>query len=187
MFGRAVLLNPVTEAGATARRVYLPAGASWYDFWTGASLQGGQAINAAAPLETMPLYVRAGSIVPMGPELQFTSEKPADPIELRVYRGADGVFTLYEDDGESYDYEKGAHAEIPFTWSDDSQTLSIGKRKGSFTGMLRERTFNIVLVGKDNGVGEQLAAHADRVVRYTGESVFFSFKMKKLTWHNPYP
>jgi len=176
MFGPALLVSPVTEAGATSRSVYLPAGASWYDFWTGTALKGGQTVNAAAPLETMPLYVRAGAIIPMGPELQYTSEKPADPIELRIYRGANGAFTLYEDDGESYDYEKGEHATIPFTWKDASQTLSIEARSGSFPGMLRERTFDIVVVGKEHGVGKKPAASADRVVRYNGELVIVSFK-----------
>jgi alpha-D-xyloside xylohydrolase len=176
MFGPAVLVNPVTEAGATARRVYLPVGANWYDFWTGAIVKGGQTVNAAAPLETMPLYVRAGAIIPMGPELQYTSEKPADPIELRVYCGSDAKFSLYEDDGQSYDYEKGAHATISFKWSDASQTLTIGARTGTFPGMLGERTFNIVLVGKDHGVGEQPTASADRAVRYTGQAVTVSFR-----------
>ena len=118
MFGPALLVNPVTEAGAVTRSVYLPAGTSWYDFWTGASLKGGQLTNAAAPIETIPLYVRAGSIVPMGPELQYTGEKPADPIELRIYRGADGTFTLYEDEGDGYAYEKGVYGTIDFRWSD---------------------------------------------------------------------
>jgi alpha-D-xyloside xylohydrolase len=176
MFGLAILVNPVTEANATARSVYLPSGAGWYDFWTGALLKGGQTISAVAPLETMPLYVRAGAIIPMGPELQYTSEKPADPIELRVYRGSDAMFNLYEDDGESYDYEKGAHATIPFGWSDASQTLTIGARTGTFPGMLGERTFNIVLVGKDHGVGEKPTASADREVRYTGQAVTVSFR-----------
>ena len=179
LFGPAFLVNPVTSAGATSRSVYLPSGSSWYDFWTGTSLKGGQSILSAAPLQTMPLYVRAGSIVPMGPELQYTSEKPADPMELRIYRGADGKFTLYEDDGESYGYEKGEHATIPFTWKDASQTLSIGTHAGSFPGMLGERTFNIVLVGKEHGVGEKPVANADRVVRYNGHAVSVDFKGAK--------
>ena len=168
MFGPAILVNPVTAAGATSRSVYLPTGASWYDFWTGASLKGGQTVSAVAPLETMPLYVRAGSIIPMGPELQYTSERPADPIELRIYRGADGAFTLYEDDGESYGYEKGEHSTITFTWADGTQTLSIAARTGSFSNMPRERTFNVVLVGKDHGVGESITATPDKSVRYDG-------------------
>jgi alpha-D-xyloside xylohydrolase len=171
-----MLVNPVTEAGATSRSVYLPAGASWYDFWAGASFKGGQSIVATAPLETMPLYVRAGSIIPMGPELQYTSEKPSDPVELRIYRGADGKFTLYEDEGESYEYEKGKHATISFTWKDAAQTLSIGARTGSFPGMLRERAFNILLVGKEHGVGEKAVATADRVVSYKGEAMSVSFR-----------
>ena len=179
LFGPAILVNPVTEAGATSRSVYLPDGASWYDFWTGAVLKGGETVNAAAPLDTMPLYVRAGSIVPLGPELQYTGEKLADPIELRIYRGADGAFTLYEDDGESYGYEKGEHATTTFTWADGTQKLSIAARTGSFPNMLRERTFNIVLVGKDHGIGKKLAMTADRVVHYNGEAVSLSFKSRQ--------
>ena len=168
MFGPAILVNPVTHAGATSRSVYLPAGASWYDFWTGASLKGGQAVVAAAPLETMPLYVRAGSIVPMGPELQYTGEKPADPIELRIYRGADGKFTLYEDDGESYAYEKGEHATIVITWSEATRTLSIGARTGTFPGMLRERTLHVLLVERGYGLREGISAIPDKVLHYDG-------------------
>ncbi len=176
MFGPAFLVNPITKAGATSRPVHLPVGTDWYDFSTGAVLSGGQTVNAAAPIETMPLYVRAGSIVPMGPELQYTSEKAADPIELRIYRGADGRFTLYEDDGETYGHEKREYAIIPVTWKDATQTLSIGTRTGSFPGMLQARTFNIVLVGRGHGVGEQPTASADRAVLYTGQAVTVSFR-----------
>jgi alpha-D-xyloside xylohydrolase len=176
LFGPALLVNPVTHAGATSRSVYLPAGANWCDFWTGVALKGGQTVTTAAPLETMPIYVRAGSIIPMGPELQYTSEKPADPIDLRVYRGADGMFTLYEDDGDTYAYEKGVHSTTSFTWNDSSQTLSIGPRKGNFPGMLKERTFNIVLVGKDHGVGESPVTSPDRVVHYNGDPISLSLK-----------
>src|SRR5664279_2945702 len=168
MFGPAILVNPVTHAGATSRSVYLPAGASWYEFWTGASLKGGQAVVAAAPLETMPLYVRAGSIVPMGPELQYTGEKAADPIELRIYRGADGKFTLYEDDGQSYSYEKGEHATIVITWSEATRTLSIGARTGTFPGMLRERTLHVLLVERGYGLREGISAIPDKVLHYDG-------------------
>jgi len=127
----------------------------------------------------MPLYVRAGSIVPMGPELQYSSEKPADPIELRIYRGADGKFTLYEDDGESYAYEKGEHATISLSWNDASQTLTIGARVGNFPGMARNRTFNAVLDGQDHGVGERPVAVADRAVQYSGQAVSVSFKSSR--------
>ena len=108
LFGPSLLVCPVTTKGATTRPVYLPPGTAWTDFWTGRTLQGGQAVAAPAPIDTLPLYVRAGSIVPMGPYLQYTSEKPADPIELRVYPGANGAFTLYEDEGVNYNYEKGS-------------------------------------------------------------------------------
>ena len=170
MFGPALLVNPVSEAGAISRTVYLPAGAPWYDFWTGAMIEGGQTLVSKAPIETMPLYVRAGSIIPLGPALQYTSEKPADPIELRIYRGSYGAFTLYEDDGESYGYERGEHATIAFAWEDATQTLSISARTGTFPGMLRERTFNIVLVGREHGVGDSMAPSPDKVLRYDGSA-----------------
>ena len=116
----------------------------------------------------MPLFVRAGSILPMGPELQYSNEKPADPIELRIYRGADGQFTLYEDDGETYDYEKGSCATIAFTWNDSTNTLSIGARKGSFPGMLKQRSFRIVTVASGHGVGVDPASNPEKLANYDG-------------------
>ncbi|HEY4899221.1 MAG TPA: glycoside hydrolase family 31 protein [Terriglobales bacterium] len=164
LFGPALLVSPVTQAGATSRSVYLPAGTSWYDFWTGASLKGGQTVNAVAPLESMPLYARAGSIVPMGLELQYTSEKAANPIELRIYRGIDGAATLYEDDGESYDYEKGVYSTINFWWNESKRELTIDARHGSFPGMLKERTFNIVLVAFMHGFGEGITRRTGKFI-----------------------
>ncbi|MGH8024716.1 MAG: TIM-barrel domain-containing protein, partial [Limisphaerales bacterium] len=117
MFGPSFLVCPVTTLKATSRVVYLPSGTSWVDFWTGETLAGGRTVTADAPLNIMPLFVRAGSIVPLGPVMQYATEKPEDPIELRVYRGADGQFTLYEDENNNYDYEKGAYATILFTWN----------------------------------------------------------------------
>jgi alpha-D-xyloside xylohydrolase len=168
LFGPALLISPVTKAGADSRNVYLPARTTWYDFWTGAKLQGGQTITASAPLVTIPLYVRAGSIIPMGPELQYTSEKPADPIELRIYRGADGQFALYEDDGESYRYEKGEYAVIPIAWNNATGTLTLGARMGMFKGIMKERTFQITLVNKSKGVGESSPAPPSLTVHYDG-------------------
>ena len=176
MFGPALLVNPVTQAGATSRKAYLPAGANWYDFWTGAKLKGGQAVTANAPLDTIPIYVRAGSILALGPELQYTTEKPADPIELRIYRGADGQFTLYEDGGESYAYEKGEYSVIPLAWNDASATLSLGARKGTFPGLLTRRTFQVVLVNQARGVGESTTA-SNLSVRYDGSAQTVAVKM----------
>ena len=129
------------------------------------------AVDAAAPYDRMPLHVRAGSIVPFGPELQWTGEKPADPITLFVYAGTDGAFTLYEDDGLTYGYEKGAFARIPIRWDDATATLAIGKREGSFPGMLASRTFDVVLVTKEKPVGFSFEAKSDRTVRYDGAAV----------------
>ncbi len=151
MYGPAILVNPVTEPGATERRLYLPK-AKWFDFWTGAATNvaadSGKFVDAPAPIDRMPLYVRAGSIIPLGPEEEYSNQKAADPVELRVYPGADGSFTLYEDENDTYHYEKGAFATIPLHWNDSTRTLTIGARTGSFPGMLDGRTFRVVFVSE---------------------------------------
>jgi alpha-D-xyloside xylohydrolase len=119
----------------------------------------------------LPLYIRAGSIVPFGPDVEWSTEKPADPIELRIYRGADGEFTLYEDENDNYDYEKGVHATIPFRWDDAKRTLTIGDRQGEFPGMLTSRTFHIVFVSENHGVGIAHCDTPDKVVEYSGKQV----------------
>ena len=170
MFGPAILVSPVTEPSADTRRMYLPT-TTWYDFWTGSAQPGGKMIDAASPLDRLPLFVRAGSIIPMGPELQYAAEKSADPIELRVYREANGAFTLYEDENDGYAYEKGVFSTIPVTWNEASHTLTIGDRKGKFPGMQETRTFHIVFVGKDHGVGIDATTQADKTVNYVGKAV----------------
>jgi alpha-D-xyloside xylohydrolase len=119
----------------------------------------------------MPLFVRAGSILPYGPALQYTSEKAADPLELRIYRGADGDFTLYEDESDNYNYERGAFATITMHWEERTQTLSLGARQGEFPGMLHERTFHVVSVGMNHGVGVFSSENEDIDIRYTGAQV----------------
>ncbi len=171
LFGPSLLVCPVTKAGATTRSVYLPAGASWTDFWTGQALKGGQTVTAAAPIDTLPLYVRAGAIVPMGPFLQYATEKPADPIELRVYPGANGSFTLYEDENDTYDYEKGVYATIPIRWDRTRQTLTIGPRTGAFPGMLKQRTFHVVWVRPGQGQGLPLTEKPNSLVHFDGKAV----------------
>jgi alpha-D-xyloside xylohydrolase len=167
----AFLVSRVTTYKARSRSVYLPNGAKWYDFWTGAEAPAGQTIDAPAPYDAIPIHVRAGSIVPTGPEVQYTDEKPADPIMLWVYAGADGQFVLYEDDGLTYGYEKGAYARIPIRWNDVARTLSIGKREGSFPGMVKERTFHVVVVSKGKAVGFSFEPRVDGAVKYGGEAV----------------
>jgi len=174
LFGPAFLVSPVTTPQATSRPVYLPAGTKWVDFWSGETLAGGNTVTANAPLNILPLCVRAGSIVPLGPVMQYATEQPADPIELRIYRGADGKFTLYEDEGDSYAYEKGVSATIPFAWDERKRSLTIGKRSGSFPGMLKERAFRVVFVSPHHGAGMAAEANADAVVHYTGKSVTVS-------------
>jgi alpha-D-xyloside xylohydrolase len=171
MFGPAILVNPVLQANATRRSVYLPDAPRWYDFWTGASIKGAEEIEAEAPLDRMPLFVRAGSIVPMGPEIEYAAQDPAGPIELRIYPGADGKFDLYEDAGDGYDYQKGQHALIPLRWDDRSSMLTIGTRTGSFPGMVEHRRFRIVLVGGGHGSGVDVTTAANKDVVYHGKEI----------------
>jgi alpha-D-xyloside xylohydrolase len=166
MYGPAILVNPVTSAGATSRSVYLPAG-TWYDFWTGSTATGGAKVTADAPLSRIPLYVRAGSIIPMGPNIQYATES-IDPLEIRVYKGANGSFTLYEDEGDTYNYETGKYATVTFTWDDAGKKLSIGDRNGSYTGMPASRTFNVVFVDSTHGTGADVSTTIDQVVKYDG-------------------
>jgi alpha-D-xyloside xylohydrolase len=180
MFGPAFLVNPVTEqmyslatnvTSEKTRKVYLPKGINWFDFWTGKILTGGQTINAPAPIETLPLYIKAGSIVPMGPFLQYATEKPADPIELRIYPGADGEFTLYEDENDNYNYEKGSYATIPIRWDEKKNTLIIDDRHGEFPGMLEHRTFRVIWVEEHHGVGLEAENRVDATMSYVGKRI----------------
>jgi alpha-D-xyloside xylohydrolase len=170
LFGPAILVNPVTEPGATSRHLYLP-DAKWFDFWTGTAIAGPRAIDAPAPIDRLPLYVRAGSILPIGPEVEFASEKSPNAIEIRVYPGASGSFTLYEDENDNYNYEKGAYSTIPFLWDDATHSLTIGDRIGSFPGMLPSRTLHIVFVGTNHGIGGDFTEPADKTVSYAGSKI----------------
>ena len=188
MFGKSLLVIPVTQPMYTKKQdsilvedfsqvktknVYLPKSAGWYDYWTGEKLDGGQTYVKETPLDIIPLYVKAGSILPIGPKVQFAAEKKWDNLEIRVYEGANGEFTLYEDENDNYNYEKGIYSTIKFTWDDAKKVLTIGSRKGGFPGMLKERKFNIVVVGKDKGTGLDLTDKFDGTVVYLGKKVVF--------------
>jgi alpha-D-xyloside xylohydrolase len=165
----------VVEKKERTRNVYLPANNQWYDFWTGRRFQGGQTVTLDAPIDKIPLLIRAGSILPMGPFVQYATEKPADPIELRIYPGADGDFVLYEDENENYDYEGGIFSTIALRWDDSKGRLTLGKRQGSFPGMLEERTFQIVIVKQDQGTGIESTEKPGRVIHYQGEEQVVQF------------
>ncbi len=188
LFGSSILVKPVTRAmyhfkdaaGSEQERdpglnksvdTYLPEGVSWIDFWTGERWDGGQTVEKKCPLDILPLYVKEGSILPFGPFIQYATEKPADPIELRIYPGADGLFKLYEDENDNYNYEKGIYATIPFHWNDATQTLTIGNRQGNFPGMLESRTFHIVKVNPGQGTGVEETRLPDKTVKYSGEEI----------------
>ncbi len=169
MFGRSLLVKPVTDPLYTYRdewkhghtiypditqaaapvKVYLPAGADWYDFWTNEKKQGGKEVMRLAPIDIMPVYVKAGTILPMGPIVQYAEEKPWDDLEIRIYPGCDADFTLYEDEGDGYNYEKGMFTLIEFHWDDKNRTLTVSDRKGSYKGMLAERSFKFIAMDKD--------------------------------------
>ena len=171
MFGNAFLVAPVYEYGARQREIYFPKGATWYDFYTGlVASKGGETMVVGAPYDRMPLYVRSGAIVPFGPAMQWSDEKPADVINLYVYTGDDGEFTLYEDENLNYNYEKGAYSMIPMSYDNATGTLTIGERKGEFPGMLKERTFNVVKVSPETPGGYSREAKG-QTVTYNGSEV----------------
>ena len=180
MFGPAFLVNPVTQqlytgknavAGDKTRKVYLPSATKWYNFWTGEVLNGGQTLDAAAPINILPLYIKAGSVVPMGPDMEYATQKPASTIELRIYPGADGKFKFYEDENDNYNYEKGQFSTFTLTWKDKTHQLAISDTKGWFPGMLKNRTFNVVLVNGGHGSNVGITAKADKVVKYSGKAM----------------
>ncbi|HEX5168162.1 MAG TPA: TIM-barrel domain-containing protein [Cyclobacteriaceae bacterium] len=176
MFGPSLLINPVYEYKARSREVYLPQSTDWYDLYTGELLKGGQTITANAPLDRMPIYVKAGSIIPAGPEIQYSTEKPANPIALYVYEGRDASFTLYEDENVNYNYEQGNYAQIPIHYNEATRTVTIEKRNGAFPGMLTKRTFQIVSVSASHPVGLGLSAQPGQVIDYSGDPISVNLK-----------
>ena len=176
MFGPAFLVSPVTDYQVRTRSVYLPrTEGGWYDFWSGKVQLSGQSVEAPAPYDAIPIHVKAGSIIPIGPDLQYASEKPTDTITVYIYRGANGEFTLYEDEGLDNKYEKGAFSRIPLSWNENTKTLTLGERKGSFKGMVRGRTFQIILVSKEQPRGFSFEPVPDRPVRYSGRKEVIQF------------
>jgi alpha-D-xyloside xylohydrolase len=186
MFGKSLLVCPVTNSMYSretwadfsvikTRELYLPVGCDWIDFWTGEKFAGGQTLKKEAPIDIIPLYVKAGTVIPFGPKVQFATEKKWDNLEIRVYPGADGKFTLYEDENDNYNYEKGVYSTIAFNWNNDLKTLTIGDRNGSFPGMPVERKFNIVLVTKNKGTGVDATEKFDKSVTYNGKKIVVKF------------
>ncbi len=194
LFGKSLLVAPVTRpmyvkrvingkdssmaedfSTTGTRETYLPDGSSWYDFWTGEELAGGKKVSSDAPFDIIPLYVKAGSLLPIGPQVQYAAQKKWDDLEIRVYPGADGKFLLYEDENDNYNYEKGVYSTIPFSWNDATKTLTIGDRKGAYPGMLARRKFNILLVNPGKGHVWDKVETPDRVIVYTGNKIVSKF------------
>ena len=177
MFGPALMACPVGEYQKYTRNVYLPKQNGWYDFYTGKHYAGGQTIVADAPYEKIPVFCPEGAILPVGPEMEWSDEKKPELIDLYVYAGKDGNFTIYEDEGTNYNYEKGKYSIIDIHYNDAQKTLTIGARKGSFDGMLQKRRFNVVLVSTQNGQGVNLAkAPKGKMVKYAGQAVTVKLK-----------
>ena len=177
MFGPALMACPVGEYKKYSRNVYLPKQKGWYDFYTGKHYAGGQTIVADAPFDKIPVFVPEGSILPVGPEMEWSDQKKAELIDLYVYAGKDGSYTLYEDEGTNYNYEKGKYAMIDFKYNDAQKTVTIAARKGAFDGMLQKRRFNIVLVSDNNQQGISLAkAPKGKMVKYAGKAVTVKLK-----------
>jgi alpha-D-xyloside xylohydrolase len=171
MFGPSLLVAPVYKYKARLREVYFPSQCGWYDFYTGIYIMGGHNLQVDAPYEQMPLFVREGSIIPFGPEIMFTDQKPADPVTLYVYTGRNCAFTLYEDEGTNYNYERGECSTIKFTYDESSGELTFGERNGEFKGMLKERVFNIVWITRDNQVAYNPRITPDKSVTYNGNKI----------------
>lgn len=176
LFGSSLLVNPVTEKGVTSRQLYLPAGTTWYDFYTGKAETGGKEITASAPYERIPLYVKAGSILPLGPELQYSDEKKPEVITLWVFAGADGSFRLYEDEGTNNNYEKGQFATLAITYNDQARELTLGKQEGSFPGMLKNRSFRVMLVSPENASGYDSVKAGFKSIQYKGNEMKIKLK-----------
>jgi alpha-D-xyloside xylohydrolase len=171
MFGPSLLINPVYGNKQLVREMYLPKSNGWYDLYSGKWFAGGQRINAAAPYEKIPVFVKAGSIIPFGPALQYTAEKPADTITLNIYTGADASFNLYEDEGINYNYEKGRFSTIHIKYTEANKTLTIEDRKGDFSGMLQQRVFNIVWIAKDKPIGIDANINTGKKIIFKGNKV----------------
>ncbi|MGD9555681.1 MAG: DUF5110 domain-containing protein [Mangrovibacterium sp.] len=175
LFGPSLLICPVTQYQQRQRAVYLPGRESWYDLYSGKFNAAGQTLTAEAPYARMPVFVRAGSILPVGPEIEYTGQEPDAPIDIYVYTGADGSFGLYEDEGTNYNYEKGQCSLIPFNWSDASRELTIGARKGQFEGMTAKRTFRIILVTGRKPVPFLSADAGYKEIHYEGNEMSLRF------------
>jgi len=168
MFGPSFLVAPVYDYKARSREVYFPKNTNWYDFYAGTYYQGGRKVKVDAPYERMPLFVKAGSIVPVGEEIQYASEKPDAPITLYVYAGSDGTYSLYEDEGTNYNYEKGEYAIISFSYNDASKELTIWQREGEFPEMIKQRVFHIVLINKEKAKGFDTKPEPSATITYNG-------------------
>jgi alpha-D-xyloside xylohydrolase len=171
MFGPSLMVSPICRYRAREREILFPRCEGWYDLESGAFYEGGQTRVIAAPYEKIPIHARAGSIIPVGPGIQYVGEQPGAPVTLFVYAGADGMFTLYEDEGINYNYEQGACSEITFTYLESGRTLHFGERQGSFEGMVTEREFRVVLVDQEHPRPMDPSVQPDRKISYNGGEI----------------
>lgn len=176
MFGPSLMINPVTNFKERSRKVYLPENYNWYNLKTGEYILGGQTILAEAPYEDIPIYIKAGSIIPIGPEIEYASQKSNEPMKIFIFSGNDAAFTLYEDEDVNYNYEKGRFSTIIFNYNEESKALNIENRIGEFDGMQKDKIFEIIFISKDKISGLDFSRQPDKVVKYDGSKVSISFK-----------
>lgn len=198
MFGKSIMVCPVTKAMYVSQKIengdsvmvedfgkvktkesYLPAGSDWYDFWTSEKISGGRNVVKETPIETIPLYIKAGAIIPFGPEVQYATEKKWDHLQINVYAGANGTFVLYEDENDNYNYEKGVYSTIQLNLDDKKQILTINDRNGSFPGMLEKRTFDITLITEKTEAGQKMVSKSEKSVSYERKKVIINFPDQK--------
>lgn len=171
MFGPHLLICPVTEYKARSREVYLPEGTGWFNLFTGKFSEGGNTILADAPLSNIPVYIKEGSVLPWGPEIQYAMEDTDQPLTICIFAGKNGSFTLYEDEGVNYQYEKGHYSKIKFSYADAGRKLQIDKREGSFPGMKTNRKFNLVIIDKNKPTPLFPEPKPLKTIEYSGEAM----------------
>ena len=174
MFGPSILVAPVTEQGQDIRDVYLPEGNDWYDFWTNVKYSGGQTIKVPAPIDRIPLFVKAGSVIPLGPIMNYVGEKPED-LEVRIYKGASGSTVIYQDECENYNYEKGMFATFTISWNTEANILNLSGQEGDFPGAPLTKNINVVFVKENQEMNEQPVHTPDKMLVFRGKEVSIQF------------
>jgi alpha-glucosidase (family GH31 glycosyl hydrolase) len=174
MFGPSLLVAPVVEQGQDIRSVYLPEGNEWYDFWTNKKYAGGQTITIAAPIDRIPIFVKSGTVLTLGPVINYIGEKPED-LEVRIYKGASGSCDIYQDENDNYNYEKGLYTKFTMSWNNSNSTLLINNQAGDFPGASKSKTINFILIEENKLSNEKPADKPDKTIEYSGKEISLKF------------